>query len=412
MKSITTRLSRVLLTDLPQASKSPRCLFLARRTLHTTSPNLKSDEDEKLTNPQQWRKAIWGEAGTAADPYKELTPEERERREIALLEEEDAKREKKVADEIRAVKELDAAEKQIEYSPETDARHMLITGTRGAFMKKKWDPENRVWRYLMKRLSDPQEITAAVRRAVVETYTLAITKSKPTAACVFYRGPDYLTDRVKITKLEGRKDFRFEYQSPDVLRRIQEYAMDKQPLPSDKAIVENIPKAEGDEWMRMTLGGDSLKFSVVKRSMQLTGLPLTDPVINEISTVHELIKRFHRIAAQTQTDKLAPALAENAQLQENPNVAVHHYQLKFTDKERAIGRLETIPIMMAGRLRREGEVIGKGPGRGGRSRVSRSMLRLRARKMKGWGVSGIERFASPHSTPTDGAISEVVEETA
>ncbi|EPS43275.1 hypothetical protein H072_2754 [Dactylellina haptotyla CBS 200.50] len=396
MKTITARLSRVVLNDLPHASRCPT--VLARRTLHTSPSTFKND-GENLTNAQQWRKLVWGEAG-AADPYRELTPEERERREIELLEAEDAKRAQKQAAEIRSVKDMNMRELREEYAPDTDARSMLIVGTRGAFMKKKWDPQNRVWRYLTTRLSEPEEITAAVRRAVVETYSLAIARSKPTAACVNYRGPEYLTDRVQITKTENGKDFKFDFKNPNVMKRIQEYAKNKQPLQTDQDIVKDIPKAEGDEWMGMTLGGERLKFAVVKRTMQLTGLPLTDPVINDISTVGQLVKRFHRIAAQADTERLAPALAENEQLVENPNVTLHQYQLRFTDKERAIGRLETIPIMMAGRVKREGEIIGKGVGRGGRKRVSRSMMRLRARKMKAWGVNGIEKL-SPRAIPAE-----------
>src|SRR4051794_5633868 len=97
--------------------------------------------------------------------------------------------------------------------------------------------------------------------------------------------------------------------------------------------------------------------------MQLTGIRITDPIINGLSTVKELLQHLNRIAAQANTEKLAPALANSEELRENSNVAVHQYQLKFTDKERAVGRLETIPIMMAGRLRKEGELIGKGIGR-------------------------------------------------
>ncbi|KAK6539921.1 hypothetical protein TWF694_008756 [Orbilia ellipsospora] len=393
MNSLTARLSRALFTDLPQATLIPsrRIILTRRRTLHTTPATLKSEDDDKLTAPQQWKKMIWGEAGPA-DPYKELTPEEREQREIQLLEMEDAKKAQKKAAQTRTEKMKSAAELKETYVPDTDARSMLVVGTRGAFMKKHWDSEHRVWRYLLKRLSNPEEITAAVRRAVVETYTLAITRSKPTAACQWYRGPEYLTSRVRITKTEDEKDFAFDYRTSEIMQRIQDYAVLKQPLPADKVLVESTPVAEGDEWLDMTLGGTSLKFAVVKRSMQLTGLPLTDPVINSITKVGQLVAQFHRIAAHGDRERLAEKLTEDQELTDLPNVSLHPYQLRFTDKERAIGRLETIPIMMAGRLRKEGELIGKGAAKGGRTRVSRSMMRLRARKMRGWGVTGVESY--------------------
>lgn len=133
----------------------------------------------------------------------------------------------------------------------------------------------------------------------------------------------------------------------------------------------------------------------------MTGIPLQDPVIDRLDTVRDMHAQFQKVAGQSNTAKLAPALAENEELGEALNVAIHQYQLKFTDKERAIGRLETIPIMMAGRVRKEGEIIGKGVGREGRKRVSRSMLRLRARKIKGYGVTGIDRRGAPAAVPEE-----------
>ncbi|KAK6524971.1 hypothetical protein TWF281_011861 [Arthrobotrys megalospora] len=407
MKSITTRLTRVLLTDLPHATKPHHLTptLIRRRPLHTTPTSQK--DDKNLTNPQQWRKAIWGEAGPA-DPYKELTPEERERREIELIEAKEYEQIKKTEAATQAELEKTRAEKEATYAPDVDAREMLVVGTRGAFMKKKWDPKHRIWRFLLTRLESPEEITAAVRRAVVETYSLAIAKSKPTQACVSYRGPEYLTEKVRITKTEDGKDYKFDFRSPDVARRIQEYAILKQPLQSDSELVEGVETAEGDDWKSMTLGGASLKFAVLKRSMQLTGIPLTDPVMHSISTPGQLVKQFHRILAQGTTTKLAPVLAENEAISETPNVAIHQHQIKFTDKERAIGRLETIPIMMAGRLKQEGEIIGRGKmTKTGRRLVSKSMLKLRLRKMKGWGVTGIEKSARASEATTTPAVAEL-----
>ncbi|KAK6497434.1 hypothetical protein TWF481_011843 [Arthrobotrys musiformis] len=389
-----TRLTRLL----PSHLSTP-----ATRRIHTTpSPR----KDDNLTNPQQWRKAIWGEAGPA-DPYKELTPEERERREIARIEADEYDRIKKEDLRTSAEKEKERLEKEATYAPDVDARDMLVVGTRGAFMKKKWDPKNRIWRFLLTRLDNQEAITAAVRRAVVETYSLALIKSKPTQACVTYKGPEYLTDKVQITKTPDGKDYKFDFRTPDVARRIQEYAVSqKQPLKSDLDLVEGIDKAEGDEWRSMTLGGASLKFAVLKRSMQLTGIPLTDPVMDSISTPGQLVKQFHRILAQGTSTRLAPALAENESISETPNVAIHQHQIKFTDKERAIGRLETIPIMMAGRAKKEGEIVGRGKTtKTGRKLVSRSMLKLRQRKIKGWGVNGIDKSA--RTTETTPAVVEL-----
>ncbi|KAF3104027.1 hypothetical protein TWF569_007767 [Orbilia oligospora] len=406
MKPIT-RLSRVLLTDLPHATiAKPHHLTLTRRTIHTTQPTYK--DDSKLTNPQQWRKAIWGEAGPA-DPYKELTSEEREKREIERIEAQEYEQIKKQDAKTEAERERQRAEKEATYAPDVDARDMIVAGTRGAFMKKKWDPKNRIWRFLLTRLENPEEVTAAVRRAVVETYSLAIAKSKPTQACVTYKGPEYLTEKVRITKTEDGKDYKFDFRSPDVARRIKEYAISqKQPLKSDLELVEGIERAEGDDWKSMTLGGASLKFAVLKRSMLLTGIPLTDPVMHAISTPGQLIKQFHRILAQGTSTRLAPALAENETISETPNVAIHQHQIKFTDKERAIGRMETIPIMMAGRAKREGEIVGRGKmTKTGRRLVSKSMLKLRVRKLKGWGVNGIDKASRISKVETAPAVAEL-----
>ncbi|KAK6346370.1 hypothetical protein TWF730_010696 [Orbilia blumenaviensis] len=411
----TTRLSRVLPSSTPLhaakfTSHQQRLIIPTIptrranlvRCIHSTTPARKDDKsDSSLTNPQQWRKAIWGEAGPA-DPYKELTPEEREKREIQRLEEQEFERRKKKEALTEAEAEKLKAEREAAYAPDVDARDMMVVGTRGAFMKKKWDPQHRIWRFLLTRLQTPEEITTAVRRAVVETYSLAIAKSKPAQACVTYKGPEYLTEKVRITKTEDGKDYKFDFRSEDIARRIQEYAvLKKQPLKSDLELVEGVEKAEGDDWKSMTLGGAGLKFAVLKRSMQLTGIPLTDPVMHAISTPGQLVKQFHRILAQGTTTRLAPALASDQELLENANVAVHQHQIKFTDKERAIGRMETIPIMMAGRAKKEGEIVGRGKvSKSGRKLVSKSMLKLRLRKIKGWGVNGIDKESRASETTT------------
>ncbi|KAJ6256036.1 hypothetical protein Dda_9128 [Drechslerella dactyloides] len=395
MKLLASRLSRVLLAELPQAS-SRRLVVAATASsphrIHTTAPRL-ADDDDGLTRAQRVRKRIWGDAGPA-DPYKELTPEEREKREIALLEAEEAERAKEVADKRKAAKQQVSVEQASEYVPDTDARAMLIVGTRGAFRRREWDTKHKFVKFLGKRVSTPEQITAAVRRAAVETYAASLAGTKPTAACVRYHGPEYLTDYVAVTRAEGSAhSYRFDFRSPEIMRRIQEYTADKQPLPADRDIAGNIPRAASDEWMNLPLTDEILKFAVIKRSTQLTGIRLNDPIINDVRTVNQLLKRFLQIAAQSQTERLAPVLEANTELKVAPNVAVHPYQLKFTDRERAVGRLETIPIMMAGRIRQEGEVTGKrGHVRGGRRAVSKSMLRLRARKMKAWGVLGVECF--------------------
>lgn len=136
------------------------------------------------------------------------------------------------------------------------------------------------YRFLLTRLENPEEVTAAVRRAVVETYSLALAKSKPTRACVTYKGPEYLTEKVRITKTEDGKNYKFDFRSPDIARRIQEYAISqKQPLKSDLELVEGIEKAEGEDWRSMTLGGASLKFAV---SFKSAFFFLSNPVDGEL----------------------------------------------------------------------------------------------------------------------------------
>lgn len=89
-----------------------------------------------------------------------------------------------------------------------------------------------------------------------------MTKSDPEKACVTYKGPEYLTDRVSVSTSDKGKTYKFDFQLPEVLQRIQEYALGKQPLPEDLERVGGISKVEGDEWMGLTLGGDALKFAV------------------------------------------------------------------------------------------------------------------------------------------------------
>ncbi|KAF2457753.1 ribosomal subunit 39S-domain-containing protein [Lineolata rhizophorae] len=92
-------------------------------------------------------------------------------------------------------------------------------------------------------------------------------------------------------------------------------------------------------WMAVPLSDMELKFAVIKRAMQLTGIHVSDPAINDINTVGNLATAM---ITPPPPKKLAQHLAQSEELAELPNVRVFGRRVTPIDKEKRIGRWKII----------------------------------------------------------------------
>ncbi|GME63655.1 Ribosomal protein L50 mitochondria [Neofusicoccum parvum] len=195
---------------------------------------------------------------------------------------------------------------------------------------EKWAPEQEqvppfVAADVAEKTSDKQEITAALRRALVEVY--AARSNGDSLEKVYNR-----TDDISVAfKLKAAKDG----SAVITERRVEDHTA------SMDEVVEQVGISPGEikRWKPVSLRDPEIKFAVVKRVMQLTGLRISDPVIARSSTAGILLDQ---ITAREQPKKLAERLEHNEQLAKLPNVKISRRRITPIDKEKEVGRWKVI----------------------------------------------------------------------
>ncbi|KAI9641010.1 hypothetical protein NHQ30_010437 [Ciborinia camelliae] len=114
---------------------------------------------------------------------------------------------------------------------------------------------------------------------------------------------------------------------------------------ADRSTVDPLKAAEalvaswGHSWLQVSLADPEIKFAVVKRTMQLTGIRIPDNAINSSSTAEKLLQN---LITPPKPSTLKEALIEEEELLSLPNVTVFGRRITPIDKERNIGRLNVI----------------------------------------------------------------------
>ncbi|KIN02020.1 hypothetical protein OIDMADRAFT_103267 [Oidiodendron maius Zn] len=101
----------------------------------------------------------------------------------------------------------------------------------------------------------------------------------------------------------------------------------------------DISESWDPAWFEVSIEEPEVKFAVLKRTMQLTGIRIPDPVIRSSNTAEALLR--HLITPPKPT-KLAEALKQRPDLVELPNVSIFGRRQTPVDKERKLGRWKVI----------------------------------------------------------------------
>ena len=92
-------------------------------------------------------------------------------------------------------------------------------------------------------------------------------------------------------------------------------------------------------WTKTSLRDPAIKFAVIKRMMQLSGIRIPDNIITSTETIRSLL---NHIIKPPKSHKLVEALSQNEELLGLPNVSVFPRRITLCDKEKAVGRWKLI----------------------------------------------------------------------
>lgn len=215
-----------------------------------------------------------------------------------------------------------------------------------------------------KKASNSTQITAAVQRAVVEVYTLhqagrplefqdwlpteellkdvttEVQFVKTRAGGVIKYGKEQtkanileaLTVKEKAWSLDNEYELNAA-KSADALADNQQAQNER-----DKYLKQKIASWD-PTWLSVSLKDGNIKFAVLKRTLQLTGIHLHDAEINNVTDVKSLLTR---LAIKPKPRKLAELFEKTHQLDALPNVTFSPKRVTMVEKETKLGRWKII----------------------------------------------------------------------
>ncbi|EKG20774.1 Ribosomal protein L50 mitochondria [Macrophomina phaseolina MS6] len=175
------------------------------------------------------------------------------------------------------------------------------------------------------RLSGKREITAALRRALVEVF--AARRDGVRLETLY----DSVGDASVDIALRAAEDG-----SPLLETRIVDH---QAASIGEAAEAVGISPEEVKAWRPISLRDPEVKFAVVKRVMQLTGIRIPDPVIADSATAGILL---NKITVRPEPKKLADKLGHDQKFAKLPNVKISSRRITPIDKEKEVGRWKVI----------------------------------------------------------------------
>ncbi|KAF2097891.1 hypothetical protein NA57DRAFT_76691 [Rhizodiscina lignyota] len=192
----------------------------------------------------------------------------------------------------------------------------------------------------VKKLTKPQDIFRALHRSLVEIYARASSTQGSQKHLWRDTAPNAPDEtqlvRFKVEPSSGKVVLVF----PDreAKARLCD-ALGAQMSGASWTIEESSRETQEGHWASLTLGDVATKFAIIKRSMQLTGIRISDATINSCSTPQSLL------AALTTTPKdikVVDSLAEDRRLKGLDNVTIYGQRLTAMDKDQQLGRWKVI----------------------------------------------------------------------
>ncbi|KAB8338974.1 hypothetical protein FH972_021913 [Carpinus fangiana] len=344
-----------------QSSSSPVCLFCqqwfpaARVNLSTTSTRHQPDFLERT------RRRIWGtdKPPGADDPYTGLSrPKTFNRagtkeRVLTMERDEDHSDQDAGLYEKQALREarelyqqsVDIAPEHDEYVPANSWDGLEMVGG-----EKDWDSGEMFQGFKpLQRLDSPEEITMAIYRATVEVLLAASAEEPLTDLAKPQTGVLVTAAKDVIIRVEDGR-VRLEFPSEEVIRDLVasirgqrgfedmaslDASTDKNYTPES---LRHDVQSLGRQWLHVPLTDTSIKFAIVRRVIQLTGIHVPDHIINDVRSISLFVSK---LAVPPRPEMLADEL-QTSVLSSLRNVRLMQRRETPIDRERREGRWKVI----------------------------------------------------------------------
>ncbi|KFY59076.1 hypothetical protein V496_05807 [Pseudogymnoascus sp. VKM F-4515 (FW-2607)] len=315
----------------------------------------------KAVDMEKWRKKLWGtdKPPGAADPYggpgaAEIYEAERKARKGETVVEKTS---------TSPAEDWDMSA----YEPADNWAGLEEVGGRGVWWSGRQEP-NYDGYIPQQKVTDPYELTAALHRAIVEVFALRDADQPLSKLANSDVGPD-LTTEVQIVTADGGAKLSLpenvglqdisDSLAPRVKEPVEEtivedetavkadpteseadVAADRSPIdPLQQSHVQSAVESWDPAWLSISLNDPEVKFTVIKRVLQLTGIRLSDSNINASKNASDLLGFM---ATPPKPKKVIEALAQRHTLFDLPNVKVHARRVTPVDKEKSVGRWKVI----------------------------------------------------------------------
>ncbi|KFZ05174.1 hypothetical protein V501_08620 [Pseudogymnoascus sp. VKM F-4519 (FW-2642)] len=315
----------------------------------------------KAVDMEKWRKKIWGtdKPPGAADPYggpgaAEIYEAERKA--------------KKGETAVEETSTTPAADWDMSaYEPADNWAGLEEVGGRGVWWSGREEP-NYAGYIPQQKVTDPYELTAALHRAVIEVFALRDAEQPLSKLANSDVGPD-LTAEVQIVMADGGAKLSLPQNiglqeiadslAPRVQEPVDETVVEdetavkadptesEEDVAADRSAVDPLHQAQVQSaveswdptWLSVSLNDPEVKFAVVKRVLQLTGIRMSDSNINASKNASDILGFM---ATPPKPKKVIEALAQRHTLFDLPNVKVHARRVTPVDKEKSVGRWKVI----------------------------------------------------------------------
>ncbi|PVH87268.1 hypothetical protein DL98DRAFT_510132 [Cadophora sp. DSE1049] len=372
--------------------------YLCSACKHHASPfstsALRAANNGKVPLTEKLRRKIWGTDNPPGleDPYgdKSVFDQTKKKERRREKEERDATRL-----EAQSAAEIENYTGSTRYEPASTWDGLERVG----WTEDRWDPENLYTPFVpMEVKTDSDEITAALHRAMVEVFvlreagvplgrlsndtlgqdmTLDVTFDQSPSGPVlkFMDAAPPLGDIVQsLTQAgdltaehdnptESEEDVAADRSTVDPLHPDAEPATNdtfekgnptesEEDVDADRSAEDPLLQANsmevtyeelfaswGPSWLRVSLENPEIKFAVLKRMMQLTGIRIPDAHLNSTKTASALLKF---LVVPPKPRKLVDALSQKEDLVTLPNVSIYPKRITPIDRERSLGRWKVI----------------------------------------------------------------------
>ncbi|KAH6678376.1 ribosomal subunit 39S-domain-containing protein [Halenospora varia] len=368
-----------------QNSSAYLCLACRHQTSSFSTSFRTARADEKVPLTERLRQRIWGtdEPPGLKDPYGDRS----------VFDQSKKKRAQEPARERKERKPSPSTVISADYQPADTWEGLDSVGEYADYWEEEWNSVHQFQGFLPKEVvTDPEEMTAALHRAMVEVFAVKQAGLPLQLASQAAPGPD-ITHDIQITvttdgaslsypeeafkdtliqslstpihepePTESQEDVEADRSEEDPLHderapaSIDGTTQERQPTESEEDVVadrseEDPLKSESvmtyqeliakwdPSWLQISVEDPDVKFAVIKRTLQLTGVKVPDAAIRSAKTAKTLLSH---LVTPPKPRKLIDALAQQEDLLNLPNVRVYSQRITPIDREKEVGRWKLI----------------------------------------------------------------------